>query len=252
MTSTGSSKKLQKLEDDFNGGDPIDLTPYQNVLAMAGSMGFNTEDALEAAIITGTKDNLQLITDYIFLGPDDKKKRYDKKKAESTKDIKLSPEQEKAIEELKKFHREIQQEQFKINQLEQELTERQAVTKLEKCVEYLRGIIADEVITDAETEALEKYKQDNNIDEQTYEEALSKLDLTLMDVTDLQKKQDDTGGKMCILCKANAKEWCIFPCMHVVLCEGCAQDLKSASGPGSGTCPVCNDPFQDVQRVYID
>lgn len=136
--------------------------------------------------------------------------------------------------------------------MEQELTERQAVTKLEKCVEYLRGIIADEVITDAETQALEKYKQDNNIDEQTYVEALSKLDLTLMDVQDLQKKQDDTGGKMCILCKSNPKEWCIFPCMHVVLCEGCAQDLKQASGPGSGTCPACGEAFTDVQRVYID
>lgn len=107
MTSTGNTRKLNKLEDDFNGGDPIDLTPYQNVLAQAGSMGFTTEDALEAAIITGTTDNLQLITDYIFLSENDKKKRYAKKKAESTKEIKLSPEQEKAIEELKKFHREV-------------------------------------------------------------------------------------------------------------------------------------------------
>ena len=107
MTATGGSKKLRQLEIDFNGGDPIDLTPYQNVLAMAGSMGFNTEDALEAALVTGTKENIQLITDYIFLGKSEKKARYDKKKAEFVKEIKLTKPQEKAIEELKKLHREV-------------------------------------------------------------------------------------------------------------------------------------------------
>lgn len=136
--------------------------------------------------------------------------------------------------------------------MEQELQERQAVTKLEKCVEYLRGIIADEVITDAESIALDKYRKDNDIDDSTYQEALGKLDLNLMDVEDLKKKQEDTGGRMCIICKENPKEWCIFPCMHVVLCEGCAKDVKTATGPGSGLCPTCHEPFTDIQRVYID
>merc|ERR1711997_913906 len=158
----------------------------------------------------------------------------------------------KSNRRIKKLNREIQQEQFKIHQLEQELTERQAVTKLEKCVEYLRGIIADEVITDVESEALDKYRKTENIDDDTYQEALNKLDLTLMDVEDLKKKQDDTGGRMCILCKKNPKEWCIFPCMHVVVCGDCASDLKSASGPGSGTCPACQQEFTDVKKVYID
>ena len=110
MTSTGgaNAQRLKKLEQDFNGGDPIDLTPYQNVLGMAGSMGFNTEDALEAALITGTTENMQLITDYILAADTEKKKKYEKKKQESTKEVKLSPEQEKAIEELKKYHREVE------------------------------------------------------------------------------------------------------------------------------------------------
>lgn len=108
MTSTGpNAKKLQKLEEDFNGGDPIDLTPYQSVLALAGSMGFTTEDALEAALVTGTAENITLIADYMLLGESEKKKKYEKKKAESTKEVKLTPEQEKHIEELKKFHREV-------------------------------------------------------------------------------------------------------------------------------------------------
>mmetsp|Transcript_68411 Transcript_68411/g.108630 ORF Transcript_68411/g.108630 Transcript_68411/m.108630 type:complete len:253 (+) Transcript_68411:80-838(+) len=252
MTATGGGKKLSKLEDDFNGGDPIDLTPFQQVLALAGSMGFNTEDVLEAALVMGTTDNIGIIADYILLSDSEKKKRYDKKKQESQKEIQLSPEQEKNIDELKKLHREIQQENFKITQLQQELKERQAVTKLEKCVEYLRGIIADEAITEAESQALDKYRAKEGIDDNTFEEALRKLDLTMNDVEDLKKRQQDNGGKMCVICKEHAKEWCVFPCMHVILCEQCGKDLKSASGPGSGVCPACHNEFDDIQRVYVD
>merc|ERR1712228_1032551 len=189
--------------------------------------------------------NMQLITDYILSGKEEKTK-------ECQKEIELSPEQEKAIEELKKYHREIQQENFKIAQLEQELKERQEVTKLEKCVEFMRGIIADEVITDVETEALTKYRQSENIDDNTYQQVLSKLDLSLVDIEDMQKKQDDTGGKMCIICHERPKQDCIFPCMHVVVCQVCAGDLKNASGPGSGTCPACHEPFEKIERVYIE
>jgi len=181
-----------------------------------------------------------------------RQKKYEKKKAECSKEVKLSPEQEKAIEELKKYHREIQQEQFKVDQLEQELTERQAVTKLEKLVEYLRGITADEAVTEVEAEALDKYLKTNNIKEETYVEALGKLDLTMNDMEDMKKKQDDTGGKMCIICGNNPKQWCVFPCMHVVVCQSCAEDLKAAQGPGSGTCPACGQDFTDVKRVYIE
>merc|ERR1719204_1121953 len=207
MTSTGgaNAQRLKKLETDFNGGDPIDLTPYQNVLAMAGSMGFNTEDALEAALITGTTENMQLITDYILASDTEKKKKYEKKKQESTKEVKLSPEQEKAIEELKKYHREIQQEKHKIQQLEQELQARQAVTKLEKCVEFMRGIIADEVITDAEMEALTQYRTENDIDDDTYAEAWNKHDMKLSDVEDLRRNMDDQNVNLCLLCKERPK-----------------------------------------------
>ena len=139
-----------------------------------------------------------------------------------------------------------------MQQLAQELQERQAVTKLEKCVEFMRGIIADEVITDAEMVALEQYRLDNDIDDDTYVEAWGKHDMNLNDVEDIKRNVDDKGINLCLICKENPKEWCIFPCMHVVICEGCAKDLKAASGPGSGACPACNEQFSTVQKVYID
>merc|ERR1712083_213521 len=158
-----------------------------------------------------------------------------------------TPEQEKHIDELKKLHQQIQAEKFKIHQFEQELTERQEVTKLEKCTAFFRGVIADEAITESETASIEAYREENGIDDATYEAAWGKLDYTLMDVEDFKKKQDDTGGRMCVVCKERPKEWCIFPCMHVILCEECAAELKNASGPGT-ECPSCHKDIQDIQR----
>ena len=107
MTSS-NALHLRKLEIDFNGGDPMDLSPYQNVLSIAANMGFSAEESLEAALVKNTTDNLQLITDYLLSDEPVKKKFYNKRKAELAKSVKLSPEQELRIDELKKLHREVQ------------------------------------------------------------------------------------------------------------------------------------------------
>jgi len=203
------------------------------------------------ALVTGTAENITLIADYMLLGDTEKKRKYEKKKAESTKEVKLTPEQEKQIDELKNLHKQIQQEQFKIHQLEQELQERQEVTKTEKCGAFFQGIMADETITETETDAIENYRKINDIDDKTYEEAWSTLGYSLVDVEDFKKAKDDTGGKMCVVCKTNPKEWCIFPCMHVVLCENCAKELQASTGPGT-ECPACHGDIEDIQRVYVD
>lgn len=140
------------------------------------------------------------------------------------------------------------------------MIERQEVTKLEKCVEFLRGIIADEMVTDAEFEALEIYKGENNVDEGTFIEALEKLDLSPQELEDIHRNPEDSGGRKCIICGENPKEWCIFPCMHVVLCEKCAADIKAGGGGpggggpggGAGECPACGQPIKDIKRVYCE
>eukprot|EP01084_Bolivina_argentea_P200418 342721_1 len=69
---------------------------------------------------------------------------------------------------------------------------RKAESKLDKLVAFIRGIIADDIITDAEFNALDKYRQTESIDNETYEKALSKLGLTLKDVDDKRQKNEIT------------------------------------------------------------
>lgn len=105
MTSSGN--KFRRLEEDFNDGDPIDLSQYRNVLTFTGSMGFTAEDAVEASLVLQTTDNLQQITDYLLSPEQEKQKSYMKRKAECQLASRISPEQEKRIDELKRLHREV-------------------------------------------------------------------------------------------------------------------------------------------------
>ena len=53
-------------------------------------------------------------------------------------------------------------------------------------------------------------------------------------------------------CNENPKECCIFPCMHIVTCSKCSDELKNSTGPGTAQCPACNQKFNDIQRVFIE
>eukprot|EP00485_Elphidium_margaritaceum_P011656 CAMPEP_0202689780 /NCGR_PEP_ID=MMETSP1385-20130828/4970_1 /ASSEMBLY_ACC=CAM_ASM_000861 /TAXON_ID=933848 /ORGANISM="Elphidium margaritaceum" /LENGTH=366 /DNA_ID=CAMNT_0049344967 /DNA_START=50 /DNA_END=1150 /DNA_ORIENTATION=+ len=58
--------------------------------------------------------------------------------------------------------------------------------KVDKLVGFLQGIIADKVVTDAEFEALDDFKERESIDEETYALALQKIGCTVQDVEDMR------------------------------------------------------------------
>jgi len=238
-----------QLEQDFNDGLPLNLLPFQKVLTDASNMGFSTTDILEAALVCDTKDNLQQITDYLLSDASEKKKQYEKRRQQMLKEVQIAPEKEKIIDDLKRLKRELQQEKQKQSQLQQELKERKQVTKLELYQEFLRGIIADEIITDKEESELQKYRQENNINEEMHEQALLNIEMTEQDLEDYHKPQDD--GKKCVVCKSGPKEFVIYDCMHVCLCEKCVESVRANDGPGGG-CPICGADAAKIEKVFAD
>ncbi len=218
-------------------------------------------------------------------------------------------------EELKKLNRETQQEHYKINALKLELKERQT-TKTLKCVEYLRGLYANQNLTKMELEAWHKYRNTEKINDITFQQALRILDFKCIEylihgyirridtcltyhipndikalltqyfstniyiwityelresrgsityegdrhsfLYDLEALKDVSvwnDTQKCIVCQTNKKQFCIFPCMHVVICEKCATDYFVVSGPGcvgNDTCPVCHTRITDLQKIFDD
>jgi hypothetical protein len=53
--SSGGDPFLIALQDDFNFGQPFDMSLYSHNLSMLGSMGFKRDEAMEALCVTENK-----------------------------------------------------------------------------------------------------------------------------------------------------------------------------------------------------
>jgi hypothetical protein len=58
----------------------------------------------------------------------------------------------------------------------------------------------------------------------------------------------DAEETMCVVCMDEAKDRAVRPCMHVCVCETCAQLLMLERTP---RCPVCREPIQHIERVFF-
>jgi hypothetical protein len=57
-----------------------------------------------------------------------------------------------------------------------------------------------------------------------------------------------TEETLCVVCMDAAKDRAVRPCMHVCVCEACAQLLMLERTP---RCPVCREPIQHIERVFF-
>ena len=53
---------------------------------------------------------------------------------------------------------------------------------------------------------------------------------------------------VCVVCMDAPKQHVMVPCMHVCVCEACAQRLLDAQTPH---CPVCRTPVRETARVFF-
>jgi hypothetical protein len=63
----------------------------------------------------------------------------------------------------------------------------------------------------------------------------------------LDEQGDTPAGEICVVCLQNTRTRMLYPCGHLVCCEGCAQRLVAVRDV---RCPVCRKPVHDVVRVY--
>jgi len=68
--------------------------------------------------------------------------------------------------------------------------------KLNNLVAFIRGIVADKVVTDAEFAELDKYRKEENISQEIYEKALEKLNMTVEKMESLREKTNNSEKKV--------------------------------------------------------
>ena len=69
---------------------------------------------------------------------------------------------------------------------------------------------------------------------------------------DLESEKADLESKLknclqCTVCQDAKSSVILMPCMHVCLCEGCAETVRSHDGK----CPMCRANFASVSKIYI-
>jgi len=52
---------------------------------------------------------------------------------------------------------------------------------------------------------------------------------------------------LCVVCTDERKQHAMVPCMHMCVCESCAQRLLEVQTPH---CPVCRTPVESTTRVF--
>ena len=53
---------------------------------------------------------------------------------------------------------------------------------------------------------------------------------------------------LCVVCMDARKQHAMVPCMHMCVCDSCAQRLLDAQTP---RCPVCRTPVESTTRVFF-
>jgi hypothetical protein len=245
---------MKELQDDFNFGQPFDMSQYASRLAVLVNMGFSQNEAMEALCIT---DNKGVEGALEVLVTDDKTKR--KKRREdaiarqgksvnsmNTTGSPTASDPEQTNRELAATKKQFELEKQARVRSETEL--KLHLSNLNKLVykEYIRGMTADEVITVQDTQQLQRYREQKQITQQEHDQILKELNLTTQKFDEM-KKFKQKGENECVVCLDKPKDHVIFNCMHLCLCETCVTEVNNKKPP---KCPLCSKKITKIVRVF--
>jgi hypothetical protein len=240
---------LEVLQDDFNYGQPFDMSLYQNNLNMLSSMGFQQEEALEALVITDNK-GIEPALEILFQ-PD--KTFRDRKRAEAvvafSRRIPDVPDpQLSADPRLATVLRQLELERQQRNKSDIDMRTERAAHRIQMYCSFIQAMIGSDHISADMWSQFQTFKKDKNISDLEHQQALKHLGISQEKLEGMKKFQEE--GKSvgeCVVCLDKKRSHLIMPCMHFSLCEDCASDFAQANKK----CPVCSKPIQKVERVFM-
>lgn len=259
---------LVALQDDFNYGQPFDMSLYSHNLSMLGSMGFKRDEAMEALCVTENK-SVESALEYLFLSDPTQRRRLRSEVVErlgrTASKVKNQQEAQAAAKELaEKAHSNNASNHLSTNELsllrQQLQAERNARLKVESEIkshldvlprlvykEFIKGLIADETISIVEYEQLKLYRDKKKISMSDHLLVLSELGLTNEKFESMKKFE--VGAKReneCVVCLDKPKSHVILPCMHLCLCDDCAVSWVKKNAK----CPICSKKLTQILRIF--
>lgn len=246
-----------KLRDDFNYGRPIVLQDFEPELGVLVSMGFTTNQSLEALFMTGNK-SVEGALELLFI-PSQVERA--KKRQEAVINVGRSVDAQNSTNSMSDVRDTISADSSKSTLLRQlvmikkqvederrqreraEMQTKVKLTQMSKTVykEYLRSLVAEETIA----EQLRGYRDTHNISSKEHDRVLHDVGITQEQFENMQDCKVSRLNE-CVVCLSHPKEYVVIPCMHVCLCEHCAPKFRHGSA-----CPICGVRADDATRVFL-
>lgn len=247
----GPKTFLDILQDDFNFGQPFDMSQYQTHVATLTAMGFSQDEAMEALVVTENK-GIESALEILF--QQDKSVRATRR-AEAMGRLgrqavkgKIAEGKDENVVDLTSIKKTLDTERSRRQKLELELhVEREGSRKF-FYREYLRGLISQDSISVNALERLREYRKDYNLSEDDHAQVLSQLGYSVDKFDKLKNYEARDKGSECVVCLDKPKSHVVIKCMHLAFCEDCAEKAKKAK---DRKCPICSEKIVDISRIYL-
>lgn len=223
---------LQTLQRDFNHGLPFELTQYQSALSTLTSMGFPSNESLEALIVTdnGTKSP-DLALSHLFLDSATRARKREQAKVRINKFMPIVPAADTTATAP-------------------------TASALALYKEYMRGVLVNESLTKKAYDSMKNEREKRKLLKSDHMSALKELGVNDQQWDKLRKSRFSIGPQSndsdldCVSCMDEKKNQVVMPCGHLCLCGTCADNLVAVKGK-KAKCPMCETEVQSFLKVYL-
>lgn len=221
--NSGPKTFMDQLADDFNYGQPFDMSLYQNHVSMLASMGFKQEEAMEALVITENK-GIEGALEILFQ-PD------------------LAIRENRRKEATERLNRRVPADDEKRFKPRSDVPD----GRRERYRSFIQGLIAAETIGVLAFQALQNLQKELKINDAEHKETLASLNLSVEKFDSMRNfDKKDKRDTECVVCLDRPKDHVVMPCMHMCLCEECASDFSEKSN-----CPICGKKVKKVVKIFV-
>jgi len=242
---------MELLQQEFNYGQPFEMSLYNSHVTMLASMGFGQDSAMEALCITENKSAEAALE--VLLTMSDKDARAKRRQEVADRlgrrgALNSGGQSSQALySQLASLQQRFDQEKVSRTKAENDLKTYIANTPRKLYKAYLKGVISDELINIQEFQQMKMYREKKKITDADHLAVLKELNLSVEQFEEMKKFDVKAkGDNECVVCLDRKKTHVIFNCMHLCLCDVCVDTVTGKSNK----CPMCSKKITKVVRIF--
>jgi len=251
---------MERLQHDYNFGQPFDMTAYAQNLAVLANMGFKRDESMEALCVVDNK-NVESALELLFIGDvairrrrrDDAVERLQRRSSTAISIAAGQPHGEMSngapgsgaeiaslMTQLNAVRKQYDMERAAKARVETE--HRQMVDAQTRMYyrEFLRGLLTDDAA------GLKTYREKNKVSNVDHTTVCKDLSVSAAKLDNL-KRFDARQGSECVVCLDRPRDHAVMPCAHFCLCTDCSAAIVRRSN----ACPICSTPIRNVVKIYM-